>query len=105
MVEQLAGVLWRSVDGSLKGSLRDRAARLPTEIRSEAEGVIEAAGFSAEQVTALEKLTPLALQEWGIGDNASPTACIGAMMGCAALSWVRSARALESLAKRHAAAP
>lgn len=98
----MAGIALTALDDGLRGALKLRAAKVPEALKAEVSEVIDSSGLTEAQRKALAGLAPLILQEWGIQDQASPTAAAGVILAQAGFSWWRSAKALEAIAAKAA---
>lgn len=99
MVAEVAKPCWEAFDNFLKAGNRAKTANFPPELKERVEEVISGSGFSPNQIETVSKLTPMVLDEWGMGDAASPTVAVGLIVGSVILNSFRSSKALEEIAK------
>ena len=102
LIARLAKIPWAKLDQFGRRWLAEKASRIPADLRSEADKLIEATGFSAEELELLCEITPLVLEEWEIGGGEffTPTTALAILIAFKALDVVSAGRTLERLAER-----
>ena len=102
LVARLARIPWAKLDKLGRDWLRSKSAKLPDTLRPDAEKLIEATGFSPDELEILCEITPLVLEEWelGGGEFFTPTTALGIILGFKTLDVFNAARTLERLAER-----
>lgn len=101
LVARLARIPWAKLDKLGRDWLRSKSAKLPDTLRPEAEKLIEATGFSPDELEILCEITPLVLEEWelGGGEFFTPTTALGIIVAFKALDVFNASRTLERLAE------
>jgi hypothetical protein len=101
LVARLAKIPWAKLDKFARDWLRSKCARIPDALRADADKLIEATGFSAEELEILCAITPLVLQEWQIGGGEwfTPTTALTILLAFKGLDIANAARTLERLAQ------
>ena len=102
LVARLAKIPWTKLDQFGRRWLSEKASRIPADLRAEADKLIEATGFSAEELELLCEITPLVLEEWEIGGGEffTPTTALAILIAFKALDVVSAGRTLERLAQK-----
>lgn len=101
LVARLARIPWAKLDKLGRDWLRSKSAKLPDTLRPQAEKLIEATGFSPDELEILCEITPLVLEEWelGGGEFFTPTTALGIIVAFKGLDVFNAARTLERLAE------
>lgn len=101
LVARLAKIPWAKLDKLGRDWLRAKAGKLPETLRADADKLIEATGFSPEELEILCEITPLVLEEWemGGGEFFTPTTALGIILAFKGLDVFNAARTLERLAE------
>jgi len=104
LVARLAKIPWAKLDQFGRRWLAEKASRIPADLRAESDKLIDATGFSAEELDLLCEITPLVLEEWEIGGGEmfTPTTALAILIAFKALDVVSAGRTLERLANSRA---
>lgn len=102
LVARLAKIPWAKLDRLGREWLRAKSLKLPDNLRADADKLIEATGFSEEELEILCEITPLVMEEWelGGGEFFTPTTALALILAFKALDIFNAARTLERLAEK-----
>ena len=100
LIARLAKVPWAKLDKFARDWLSAKTLKLPENLRAEGQRLVEATGFSPEELEILCEITPLVMEEWelGGGEFFTPTTALALILAFKAIDVVNAARTLERLA-------
>lgn len=89
------------MDKLAKQWLRSQALGIPETLRAEVDALIEATGFSPDELEMLCEITPLVLEEWQIGGGEwfTPTTALAILIAFKAMAVFAACRTLQRLAE------